>query len=282
MNRAVNELHRRIGPQRTNQKAIKEIRDILTELPPLPLISFDAPPPSAPTPKRPRVELPAKSTSKKRLFRSQSSPSHDGPLLPPSPILAVPLPPSYPPPGKFQANAATSHSGKSKDTWRLTVHPSTKVLIVGSSNSRMFRDMPDTWQAEAFGGLKLQHLPSLLTSTPLDPDLTLVISCGMNHRSDSMNFVDQQLETVNKTLQQLKLKKVFWVLPSLPVLLSDEDRKGLIYFNQVVSTFIRSVTTIKPLLLEQDSIVKGDPYGIHYVQNVVDRILEDIKKNVSC
>lgn len=184
---------------------------------------------------------------------------------------------------KRTRGCAFVHNSKNKDLWKCQVEADSSVILVGSSNARFTRNLPLFWQADAYPGIGLQHIPHLLsTLEPTRENSTLIISVGMNNRDNATTRVLKLYEGIQEALEKhniyKKFGKIFWNQVAIPKHL-DKDTRDILRFINQQSKCLKNTSSIPAIDYTEIGLLR--PNDIHYNQDTVDRITIGIINFVS-
>jgi hypothetical protein len=170
------------------------------------------------------------------------------------------------------------YDSKKKNAWELKIHKQPTTLILGDSNMRLARNIPDDWEIHAYPGAYLKHAANLLQPNKQPNKLpdsikNIVVAVGVNNRS----WVYARSTKPDLTRVGTRAKalggRVHFLGISTSGLSSDEDANIKQLNTDARSSFGRNF--IHPLPTEQVIIAPSDP--IHHDQSTVDRIIDSIK-----
>lgn len=73
-------------------------------------------------------------------------------------------------------------SKKDRKIWSIETRRDTEVVLIADSNGRLFRNLPQKWEAHAFPGAYFSDMPPILSSPSLT-NKTIILAVGVNNRS---------------------------------------------------------------------------------------------------
>jgi hypothetical protein len=175
------------------------------------------------------------------------------------------------------------HQGN-KRAWRvLPESPDTCVLVVGDSNLRHVRNIPPYWQVEALPGADLCDLMDGLTALAgNEKQFTVVLQAGINHRDKH----DAEDETdIKKMLSAVRgnaaIDEIFFNGVSIPQEIPESDAQRLVALNNFMKLQVGNAYYIEPIDRLEVQVSPTDRYKIHYDQDTVDRISQNMHRHLS-
>lgn len=161
------------------------------------------------------------------------------------------------------------------ETWRVCVDANTKTLVIGDSNLRLVEtdDLPPNWQLTVLPGARLDDLPDILVKLPYAKLTNLIISVGINNRTDPSN--SPKLELMERIANQLqrKAKNAFTMGVSYTPHLPPHEQDKLMFINRTLAS-LSGVRYICPLRSE-DTVTLMQK-NIHYNKTTVSKIWSKI------
>jgi hypothetical protein len=166
------------------------------------------------------------------------------------------------------------YDNKKKTEWELNIHKQPTTLILGDSNMKLARNIPDDWEIHAYPGAYLSHAAILLQTKDLPESIkNIVVAVGVNNRSWKYTVSTKPDLTRVGTRAKALGGRVHFLGISTSGLPSFQDTNIKQLNTDARSSFGRNY--IHPLPTEQVIIAPSDP--IHHDQSTVDRIIDSIK-----
>jgi len=172
------------------------------------------------------------------------------------------------------------HSSQDKTRWRVSLSPSTKVLVIGDSNLKYATEVPKEWEVHSLSGAHIENIVSILKTFPPDSGLNVVImQAGINHRDD-LRF---PIEAVNELEYEAKRINAKLMIVGIPIAvgMSKALTRKLKDFNKAMyDVFLtRFIYPLKPIDVYME---RDDPSCIHFrprtvlkmIDCVIDRMLK--------
>src|SRR6201996_4028559 len=174
------------------------------------------------------------------------------------------------------------YNSKNKGMWKLNVRHKPTTLVLGDSNMRLARNIPDDWEIHVYPGAYLRHAVSLLQTTGLPDSIkNIVVAVGVNHRS--MEYASTKLE-FGRVRAQAKIlggKQLHFLGVSTSSGLSTTEAANIRQLNADAGSSFGNRKFIRPLPTEQVTIAPSDPFRIHHDHPTVDRVIESIKVHLN-
>ena len=172
------------------------------------------------------------------------------------------------------SGSTTVHTGMPKHSWTARVGQNTKVVILGDSNMRLARNLPNGWEAHVYPGAHLNNMATIIQKMEKPDSLTtVVVAAGINNRTWQVDNIRHDIYKVSNVASNRNLTCHF-VGVSIPPKITEDEKSHLRSLNKIASErfrhrYINSVSEV--------SVSPTDRYKIHYDQNTVDQIIGNIK-----
>ena len=165
-----------------------------------------------------------------------------------------------------------------KNSWQLHMKTNASVLLIGDSNCRLMRDIPDHWELHSYPGAKLGHVADLMSTATLCHNLTdVVILVGINHRSDHFKNTTKSIFT--KAFLTIKKRNIVGHFVGISVdssKLDPMDYNNILALNDLAMNRLSTKHYVPALPHRQVSISSSDRDKIHHTQETVDKIRDSI------
>jgi hypothetical protein len=162
-----------------------------------------------------------------------------------------------------------------KASWTITPETEqTCVIVVGDSNLRSVRLIPNYWQINSLPGAKIGTLKTGLSKlTGPAKQFTIVIQAGINHRASfSVNEEHEIRDMLFEARRNPSVDEIFFNGVSIPPGMNVDDAARLDALNRFMEEEVGSAHYIAPLDQADVTVMRNDRYDIHYDQATVDRI----------
>lgn len=168
----------------------------------------------------------------------------------------------------------TIHHGP-KNAWRASPKEDTTVLVIGDSNLRLTRSLPNDWEAHVFPGASLSHASQIIDYlTPSSTLRAIVICVGINNRGWQVKNISHDVNMVANSAAKRGISAHFLGI-SLPPALSNKEKTALKELNKIAKEKFRH-RFIPALNDSEVSVSPTDKFNIHYDQPTVDKILQKV------
>jgi hypothetical protein len=171
-----------------------------------------------------------------------------------------------------------------KPDWSITAESTeTSVIVVGDSNLKKTRIIPNYWQINALPGANLCNIAngiSKLTGKP--KQFTIILQAGMNHRSSHDIHDEQNIkEMLFDARRNPSIDEIYFNGVSIPMTMNSAHADRLARLNRFMEAELGHEYYIAPLDQADVTMVADDPWGIHYDQATVDRISAAMTQHVT-
>lgn len=204
-------------------------------------------------------------SSDPRTLRPEPRPSSSQPAL----IRRADGPPVGP-----RMDRLTIHDSKAKSMWSIgTLLPTTDTLIIADSQFRLAREIPADWEIHVFPGANLCHASGIAQKLPPKKIPNIVAHVGINNRGCAWeNSAHTDLGKFLSNLAKATPNPAFCGI-AIPEGFPPKEKTLLRQINDHAR--IRSKCQyVEPVPTDQVSV---SPDGLHYKQETVDKILDNIK-----
>jgi hypothetical protein len=166
-------------------------------------------------------------------------------------------------------------AGNKKEDWHIKADtPDTSVIVIGDSNLRRVRIIPQYWQVNSLPGANLNHVAGALSPLTGKPrQFTIVIQAGINHRSQfSRSDEDDIRSMLFDVRRNPAVAEIFFNGVSIPSDLDSKDSDRLNNLNRFMEEELGRDHYIPPLQQADVQVMQYSQHPIHYDQETVDRI----------
>lgn len=175
------------------------------------------------------------------------------------------------------------HAGLKND-WQVKPESSDIcVLVVGDSNLKKVRLIPQYWQVNALPGGDLCDLTNGLDSlTGKNKQYTIVLQAGMNHRDNHDADDEADIRTMLFTARRNQsINEIFFNGVSIPAGMPEANAQRLDALNRFMEAEVGQDFYIAPLDRADVRIEPNDRWQIHYDQVTVDRISQNMIRQIT-
>jgi hypothetical protein len=168
-----------------------------------------------------------------------------------------------------------------KEDWTITAEKAeTSVILVGDSNLKKIRLVPDSWQINALPGAHLSHVRNVISKlTGRNKQFTIIIQAGINHRYSHDTAAEDDIRSMLFDVRRNPaVDDVFFNGVSIPAGMCAAEADRLNNLNRFMETELGSDHYIAPLNQIDVRTEPTDRYGIHYDQDTIDHIALDLTR----
>lgn len=168
---------------------------------------------------------------------------------------------------------------QNKSDWDLVITGSPTILILGDSNLRLVRNIPETVQVHVYPGATLKNISHLLNNTKLPTSIQdVVIAVGINHRAWNYDVsVKPDLGKAHAAVVR-QLKRAHFLGVSTSTQLPQRQQETIKSLNDDArQKFGGFRHYISPLRHDQVTILSTDRFLIHHDSATVNMIFDTIK-----
>ena len=184
-------------------------------------------------------------------------------------------------------NVAHQHERKSKGLklqWTIQVKFNTRVLVISDSNFKRARRLPKDWQVEVYPGAALTHIDNLArlaqkqNSTRLEK---VILSVGINDRDNDWSGTTQKsanqiVRTINSFPSTCPCYFLEVGIPEhLDLGRTGRAKDNLVRLNSHILGKLAATARFVPNI-PSNTICTDDVQNIHYDQNTMDRIMDNL------
>lgn len=158
-----------------------------------------------------------------------------------------------------------------KEHWKIKPATTTQVVVLGDSNLRLVKKIPEKWEVHCYPGAKFYHITSLVKSINKSDALKhVIVQAGINHRSQFSEDYMGQLDEMVKALNDMDVK-----VSATGVSMSKNYRPEIEYANIIdLNLDLKFRFDYIEALPEVDIVTApGDKYGTHHTQATVDKVI---------
>lgn len=174
------------------------------------------------------------------------------------------------------------YAGQKRD-WSITPQAEdTCVIVVGDSNLRKTRIIPQYWQVNSLPGANLCNIANGLSKLTGRPkQFTVIIQAGINHRATHDIHDEQHIITsLSEARRNSSIGEIYFNGVSVPLGMETADADRLHRLNRFMEAQVGSEYFIPPLDQADVVVAANDRFGIHYDQNTVDLISSAMVRHV--
>jgi hypothetical protein len=174
-----------------------------------------------------------------------------------------------------QVPGLTVHSSGQKSAWKVKLAPNTRVILVGDSNLREVKSVPQDWEVHAFPGARFGHLieafSELENSRPRHLEC-IYIQAGINHRDDRL----VPMKVMENLVSHLRryCARVGFVGVAYSSRLPGPARLRIDALNDAAKDVFGLF--VKPMHSREVGVKPEDRDSIHYDSDTVGRIVQSV------
>jgi hypothetical protein len=169
-------------------------------------------------------------------------------------------------------------SGDKEDWEVIPESPEISVIVVGDSNLRKVRLIPQYWQVNALPGAQLGDFTGGLTKLAgQNKQFCIVLQAGMNSRSKFDTDTEADITSMLFAARRNpSIGEVFFSGVSIPPGMPEADAQRIEALNQFMKSELGEGYYIEPLDREEVAVEINDRWKIHYNQETIDKISRKI------
>jgi hypothetical protein len=162
-----------------------------------------------------------------------------------------------------------------KTAWQVIPEsPDTSCIVVGDSNLRNMKNIPEYWQVNALPGAHLGDFTNGLATLKGEPkQFTIILQAGINHRCKHDVDSEQEILFMLYTIRRNQAtNEVIFNGVSIPPDMPETEAQRLVALNNFMKSELGELHYIEPLDSALVRVQQTDPWQIHYDQDTVDKI----------
>jgi DNA-binding FrmR family transcriptional regulator len=172
-------------------------------------------------------------------------------------------------------NRISIHRSEGKAEWGIAPSEETGTVIIGDSNLKLARNIPEGTEVHCFPGLHFSHAAAILNKLHTDSNpLRVVIAAGINHRDHSITELDTELKRLKGAVGESEHEILVMGVPSSHSHGEDLQRKINLINGRLRTTYQNRY--IEPIGRDEVTVAEFDLYGIHHNQPTTDKVIESI------
>ena len=171
-----------------------------------------------------------------------------------------------------------------KNEWHVEAESTdTSVIVIGDSNLRKVRTIPQYWQFNALPGAHFNNVAEAMDRLSGEPrQFTVIIQAGINHRSTyGPDDEEEARRMLSNARRNPTVNEIFFNAVSIPADLGSADADRLNKLNRFMEDELGRAHLIAPLHQLDVNIDGNDKFCIHYDQNTVDLITRKMITHVN-